>query len=599
MKTLSAGLIVAVSFSLIAAPPRPAGALKAWQQITLSFQGPATGEAAQPNPFTDYRLTVKFTHAASGTAVVAPGYYAADGNAAESSAGEGNVWRVHLLAPGAGVWRWEASFRTGPGVALSEDAQAGTPVAGVDGLKGEFRVAAADPKAPGFLAKGLLSYDGSHFFRFANGERFLKGGADSPENFLAYADFDGTFDTDAAFNEGRNTTGKAFVHQYAPHLRDWRAGDPVWQKTKGKGIIGALNYLAGKGMNSVYFLTYNIDTGDGKDVWPWTVPEVRDRFDVSKLAQWEIVFSHMDRLGIQLHVVTQETENDHKLGGGPGLNPARRLYLRELIARFSHHHALIWNLGEENNTPDADRKLIASYIRSLDPYRHPITVHTHVNRIQECYGKLLGHEAFEATSIQADMDRYHRYTLEMREASAKAGRKWAIFGDEQTHADSGIVPDADDPGHDVPRKRALWGNLMAGGSGVEWYFGYKYPHMDLNCEDWRSRDRMWDQTRFALEFFHRYLPFWEMAPGDGLASGGAAFVLAKPGQVYAVYLPQGGSIKLKLETGSYAVDWYNPRSGGPLLKGGQVRAEAGTETDLGPPPTGPAADWAALLRRVR
>jgi hypothetical protein len=64
-------------------------------------------------------------------------------------------------------------------------------------------------------------------------------------------------------------------------------------------------------------------------------------------------------------------------------------------------------------------------------------------------------------------------------------------------------------------------------------------------------------------------------------------------------LPQGGSIKLKLETGSYAVDWYNPRSGGPLLKGGQVRAEAGTETDLGPPPTGPAADWAALLRRVR
>ncbi len=485
MKTALPFLIL--SLATFAAPPNPSGALKAWQPLTLSFSGPATSEDAQPNPFTDYRLTVRFTHPATGATVTAPGYYAADGNAAESSSNQGSVWRVHLLPSASGSWKWEASFRTGPGVALSADPQSGTPVPGVDALKGEFKIAAPDRKAPGFLGKGLLAYDGSHYLKFASGERYLKGGADSPENFLAYADFDGTFDTDAAFNEGKNTTGKAFVHKYEPHAKDWRAGDPVWQQSKGKTIIGALNYLASKGMNSVYFLTYNIDTGDGKDTWPWTKPDVRDRFDVSKLAQWEVVFSHMDRLGLQLHLITQETENDRKLGGGPGLNPARRLYLRELIARFSHHLAVVWNLGEENNTPVPDRKAISSYMRGLDPYRHPITVHTHVNKIQECYGPLLGHDAFEATSIQADMDRYHRYTLEMREASAKAGRKWAIFGDEQTKADVGVVPDADDPTHDIPRKQALWGNLMAGGSGVEWYFGYKYPHMDLNCEDWRSR----------------------------------------------------------------------------------------------------------------
>ena len=74
--------------------------------------------------------------------------------------------------------------------------------------------------------------------------------------------------------------------------------------------------------------------------------------------QWEIVFSHMDRLGIMLHVVTQETENDRNLGGSAGLNPIRKLYCRELVARFSHHLAVLWNLGEENNTPDDDRKVI-------------------------------------------------------------------------------------------------------------------------------------------------------------------------------------------------------------------------------------------------
>lgn len=598
MKSFALLLLASLSLSA-AAPPKVTGSMKAWQALTLTFEGPQTDEEATPNPFTSYRLSVTFTNAQSGASMRAEGYYAADGNAAESSATGGSAWRVHFLPPAPGLWRWQVSFRSGPGIAITGDERAGSPVEGVDGARGEFKVAPADKKAPGFLAKGPLSYDGSHYLRFASGERYLKGGADSPENFLAYGEFDGTFDTDAEFNEGKNTTGKAFVHAYEPHVKDWRPGDPLWRKSKGKGVIGALNYLASKGMNSVYFLTYNIDTGDGKDTWPWTTPNARDRFDVSKLAQWEIVFSHMDRLGIQLHVVTQETENDRKLGGGPGLNPVRRLYLRELIARFAHHHALIWNLGEENNTPDADRKAIASYIRSLDPYKHPVTVHTHVNKIHECYGKLLGHEAFEATSIQADMDRYHRYTLEMREASARAGRKWAIFGDEQTHADTGVLPDAEDPAHDIPRKQALWGNLMAGGSGVEWYFGYKHPHMDLNCEDWRSRDRMWDQTRYALEFFHRHLPFWEMEPADALAQSAEAYVLAKPGQIYAIYLPKGGDLKVRLEAGKYSVDWYDPRSGGPLRKG-SVRSVSGGETvAIGAPPSEPGADWVALVRRAR
>jgi len=141
------------------------------------------------------------------------------------------------------------------------------------------------------------------------------------------------------------------LHHYEPHARDFKPGDPTWQNGKGRNIIGALNYLASKGGDSVYFLTYNIDGGDGKDTWMWTTPEVRDRYDCSKLDQWEIVFSHMDKLGIQLHVITQEAENDRKLGGSPDLNPVRKLYYRELVARFSHHLAVLWNLGEENNAP--------------------------------------------------------------------------------------------------------------------------------------------------------------------------------------------------------------------------------------------------------
>jgi hypothetical protein len=579
------------------AKPTISGDVKVWHKVTVTFDGPKTSEDATPNPFRDYRLNVTFTHPESGAAYTVPGFFAADGNAAETSAKEGNKWRAYFTPDHEGLWNLSASFRRGTDVAMSLDPGAGASAA-FDEASGSFQVGPSDESGRDSRAKGMLRYNGEHYLRRAgNNEYFLKGGADSPENFLAYFEFDDTSDTGARFNEGENKEGE-FVHHYAPHEQDWREGDPVWQQTKGKSIIGALNYLSGKGMNSVYFLTYNIDGGDGKDVWMWSSPDVRDRYDCSKLDQWEIVFSHMDRLGLMLHVVTQETENDSKLGGSAGLNPERMLYYRELVARFGHHLAVVWNQGEENNTSDADRKEIARYIRELDPYDHPITVHTHNNRAPEFYDDLLGDPNFEASSIQGSMENYNNNAIAMRQRTADAGRKWAIFGDEQSSAQVGVMPDSDDPDHDIPRIQALWGNLIGGGSGVEWYFGYNYPNMDLNCEDWRSRDRMWDQTRYALEFFHAHLPFWEMAPDNSLASGAKdARVLAKPGEVYAVQLPSGGSVRLNLAEGDYSVRWYNPRAGGELQEGSVTSVQGPGAKPLGNPPAEHRKDWVVLVKK--
>ncbi|HEU0141211.1 MAG TPA: nucleoside hydrolase-like domain-containing protein [Bryobacteraceae bacterium] len=588
--------------AILTVQPKPkaaiAGERKLWHKITITFDGPSLSEEAMPNPFRDYRLNVMFTHTSTGVRRAVPGYFAADGNAAESSASAGNKWRVNFSPDLPGEWRYQASFRRGTDVATSLDVTEGE-AAGFDGASGTFRVAAAGKPGNDFRSKGVLRYTGEHYLRHAEtGERFLKGGADSPENFLAYADFDGTFDTDARVNEGMSARfSEPFIHHYEPHAADWTPGDPSWKNGKGKNIVGALNYLASKGMNSVYFLTYNVDGGDGKDVWMWTSPGVRDRYDVSKLEQWEIVFSHMTSKGLLLHVVTQETENDRKLGGGPGLNPVRRLYYRELVAHFSHHPAIVWNLGEENNTSDADRKEIAAYLRALDPYAHPITVHTHNNKAPDFYNGVLGDSNFEAASIQGDMRNYYRDAVVLRERSAKVGRKWAIFGDEQPSADVGVMPDESDPGHDIPRIHALWGNLLGGGSGVEWYFGYKYPHMDLNCEDWRSRDRMWDQTRHALTFFHRHLPFWEMEPDNSLASStSGARVFAKRGEVYAVQLP-GGTGDLSVPEGRYTVSWYNPRTGGDLVAGSVAYITGPGSQSLGSPPSEPERDWIVLVKK--
>jgi hypothetical protein len=49
-----------------------------------------------PNPFTDYRMTVYFQHESGRPMYKVPGYFAADGKAGETSAKSGNKWRAHL-----------------------------------------------------------------------------------------------------------------------------------------------------------------------------------------------------------------------------------------------------------------------------------------------------------------------------------------------------------------------------------------------------------------------------------------------------------------------------------------------------------------------
>jgi Domain of unknown function (DUF5060)/Putative collagen-binding domain of a collagenase len=589
------------------------GEMKQWHDVTLTFDGPPADEAGEMNPFLDCRLEVTF--AKDGQQYVVPGYYAVDGKAAQTGATSGNKWRVHFLPPEPGTWTYSVSFRTGKDVAIEDSsspeaegtaqpssaarkspARLAVPPGqtALDGTTGTIIVGPTDKTGRDFRGQGLLRYTGQRYLQFAHtGTYFLKGGADSPENFLAYADFDQTYDTAELARSGE-AAGEKFIHHYQPHVEDWRPGDPTWQKGKGKGIIGALNYLAAKGMNSVYFLTYNLDGGDGQDVWPWTDPNDRFRFDCSKLDQWEIVFSHMDKLGLALHVVTQETENDQGLDGGE-LGRQRKLYYRELIARFAHHPALVWNLGEENTNTDTQRKAFARYLHAVDPYDHPVVCHTYPGKYDEVYSPLLGYEYFEGPSLQTNDT--HRQTMKWLDLSARARRPWFVCLDEIGPSHTGVKPDNDDYWHNEARRQHLWGNLMAGGAGVEWYFGFTFPDNDLNCENWRTRDHMWDLTRYALEFFHDHLPYARMSHHDELTSAPDDYCFAWPGQVYAVYLPFGGSTDLDLgrTTATFQVRWFNPRRGGPLQMGTLASTTGPGKANLGQPPEDTDKDWVALV----
>jgi hypothetical protein len=590
--------LLAVVFCVCAGLPaqQVSGELRQWHDVVLTFDGPAASEAAEPNPFLQYRLNVTFTKGARR--YIIPGYFAADGNAAETSATSGNKWRVHFVPDETGEWSYRVSFRSGRDLAVDPDAAAGSPLP-PDGESGRLTIAPSGKAGRDHRAHGMLQYAGQHYAQYAGSKKyFIQAGSQSPENLLAYWEFDDTVDHGGAANRLRDG-----LHRYEAHVRDWRAGDPVWKDGKGKGIIGALNYLASKGMNTIYSLTMNVD-GDGREIYPWTSYSERARYDVSKLAQWEIVFSHMDRLGLQLMLITQEEENEQLLRK---MTTLRKLYYRELIARFAHHHAILWDLSEEMDRwryyKTEDVKDIANYFKQLDPWKHPIQYVQWKGELlpdDKGYGRLLGFPNFDGLAMQHDPEFTHAATMKWVDASAQAGHKWLVGVIEINPTSTGVVPDSADYWHDTVRKASIWGNLMAGGSGSVYFFGYEYPDSDLDMEDWRSRDHFWDLLRYAHEFFTRYLPFHEMRHADALTPNPHDFVFAKPGELYAVYLPDGGSADLDLNgaAGEFEVKWYDPRYGGELQQGSVKTAPGGGRRALGEAPREPGNDWAVLVRRA-
>jgi len=166
------------------------GELRVWHKITLGFEAFNTTERNSfQNPFVDVRLDVTFA-AGDDVSYKVPGYYAADGNAANTGADAGPVWLVHFSPDRVGTWEWTARFVQGPNVAVPDDTIDTTADSAgyMDGARGSFEVLESD-KHDGrdHRGKGLLQYVGQHHLRFAgNGEWFLKAGSDSPENFLEY-----------------------------------------------------------------------------------------------------------------------------------------------------------------------------------------------------------------------------------------------------------------------------------------------------------------------------------------------------------------------------------------------------------------------------
>ncbi len=576
------------------------GELKKWHRITLSASLPDSNLSEAESTFKNFRVDVLFSRP-DGSTIRVPGFFATDGDAANSSTSEGKIFKAYLRPDTIGDWSYTLLYYEGTDVALKNINDLPEPTTT---LNGNLNIIASDKTQPDLRALGRIRYATSgsdnsrRYLQYSEtGKYLLKFGPDSPENFLSYEDFD----RDTNFNDCGN---KCFDHKYTAHANDFNTNNPTWKTNKGQNIIGAINYLTNKAqVNSMSMSLYG---GDDVNVYPWTAPNKKFEYDVSKMEQWEIVLNHAEQKGLLLHFKLAEAENWNNLNTNE-----IKIYYREMVARFGHHLGVEWNIAEEygarfsgNISGGVNTKV--NILAQLDPWQNHRVIHTRPEAsAKKLYDDLLEIDAkLTGASMQNEHgDNYTEVfslTLDLINKSKANNTPWVVTSDEQATANRGLF-NTQDPSNgavsDQARKFVLWGNLIAGGAGVMWYGG---ANGDFRTENMARFDQLHAWCKYAIvDFFeNNSIPFWEMENNNNLITGNNNRCLAKLGDEYVIYLPNGGTTDLDLNNtnGSFQVQWFNPRNGGDLISG--ITINTNTTTSIGNPPSNTDSDWVAYVKKT-
>lgn len=507
---------------------------KKWDEITLDFAGShgnLSQNSSNPNPFLDYRLTVTFIN--GNKTYVVPGYFVGNG-----SGESGNKWRAHFTADREGTWTYTAQLTSGTNVAVN----GGGNGVGISPANGNFQVS-GDSTAGGFYSDcGRLKYVGQHYLQCEKTSRsWIKGGTNSPENFLAGAD------------RGNEANIKAVI-----------------------------DYLSSQQVNSIYFLPNNIG-GDGRgDTHPFAFNYTNlgaitydnlTHYSVPRMNKWNEIFNYALKKGISLEFVLNETESENRELLGTTLTPQRKLFYRELVARFSHLPAVRWIIIEENVFSNEQLKSFAGYIRETDPYDHPIAVHTPVDQLG-FYEGLIGNPNFDSASIQfftipGSPENASGFSQTWRQKSLTADRPWVIDLDEAILKEDSRYGMTKENMDDL-RRRVLYPGYFSG-ANISWYYGYE---QDLGMSLWKFQDRepMWRWMSAARQLLSQFPAIAHFKPGDELISaqrhgGGKTQVYYDTGKTFLVYMAktnngENATINLSSAAGkTLTMQWFNPRTG--------------------------------------
>ena len=499
--------------------------------------------AAAPNPFTDASIAGDFEPAGSSSQIPVDGF---------CDSADGTVYRIRFMPAKSGSFTYHITFKAG---SVAQN-YSGTFTAIDQHRRGPLRV---DPAYPWhFIWEGT----GEHYFFNGTTAYWLVGWRD--ERTIQYS-----IDRLAALKVNRmrvSLAGRESVF----------FGEPV--------MIGA---------NWTVYLT------------PWPAVKADDfshpgfdysRFNVAYWQKYERMLKMARERNIVISVVLDMGDSGVHMAAG---SDDERRYIRYAVARLGSFSNITWDLGDDLDS-FRDEKWAhetGTLIEQWDPYRHLATSHPIHTEHQD-----RGSAWFGFTSYQDWGRNQHVLMLESRKLQEQAGRIVPQTNEEYGYEDH--YPAWAAAGSDSAEvlRRTAWEIYMAGGyqtAGESTRRGTNiWPDSGGGWMNGRGDDT---QTMFLgyghiVDFFTGF-EWWKTNPHDELVNQGD-FCLADPGHAYAVYLPHGGKVTVRLEPGSYRAEWFNANSGQRIPLAEDATGPSWTSPD--PPDDSSWAithDWALLLQR--
>ena len=282
--------------------------------------------------------------------------------------------------------------------------------------------------------------------------------------------------------------------------------------------------------------------------------------------------------------------NDNKVHPAAGGEDERR-FIRYAIARFGAFSNLTWDLGDdlERYRSDAWTHETGTLIKAWDPYQHLATSHPVDNVHQDRTSAW-----FDFTSFQQWSREQHAFILKQRRLQAQTGRIIPQTNEEYGYEDHYPIW-APGPGSETAEvlRRTAWDIYMAGGyqtAGESARRGTNiWPDTGGGWLNGRGDDTMTMFLGFGhiVDFFTSF-EWWKTDPHDELVNN-SAYCLARPGEIYAIYLPKEGNVTVQLEPGVYTAHWFSA-STGEILPLPPAKGPEWTS-----PHTPDRLDWALLL----
>lgn len=530
-----------------------------WEMYEFELHGQCSAE----NPFRDVSLTGEFT-APSGKRLTISGFY--DG---------GDTWRLRFVPDEEGEWRYTLH---GKGIEIA--------------ASGSMKCIA--PHGP-----GMIHIHPANPYAFARDD----GSAFFPMGDTCYGLFDDSPITPAlreSYLKTRREQKFNFVRLTIGHSEARAAADPAW--------------------------------------WAWggtpQKPDL-DRFNPVFFRNFDALLRQMKAAGMNAELILLNFYRRPFTNTKEWTVERERLWLRYVISRYAaFSNVFLWTIANEYEThPDGAYRLdfpadvewakdTARFIKSRDPYRHPVTVHPVISasrrgesprapidppwRIGEFFGAA---DAIDVLSQQTgSMDEGTKWDETLKcwtgdsatlVASLAADRRYRkpVLNTENGYEYLRGDPTSKKQVHHTDKvRRSAW-RIVCGGGYIAAGFHGTIGHSDVwnridpgNHYTFAIKDEGAAAQLGAMHDFFTALPFWRMQPITVRTNDTVA--LAEPGKVYAAYLPKGGSTTLDLSavTTSLTARWFNPRTG---IFGDKFAVPAGPNAKFEAPDT---SDWALLLQ---